>query len=107
LCRSTRNTENEQGDDATQRIIKLFVVARNGLTPERLSAYLQSHLKTNEIPDKIVFVDKVPRGPMGKVLRRLFQELPASVVSKVGSVLKMDEIVAKTADDKPDPDKEK
>jgi len=44
---------------------------------------------------------------MGKVLRRLFQELPASVVSKVGSVLKMDEIVAKTADDKPDPDKEK
>ncbi len=98
--------KNEQEDDATQRIIKLFVVARNGLTPERLSAYLQSHLKSNEIPDKIVFVDKVPRSPMGKVLRRLFQELPASVVSKVGNVLKMDEIIAKTKDFKSDQDKD-
>ncbi len=72
----------------THGIIKLFVVARDGLTPERLAAYLQSHLKSSEIPDHIIFVDKVPRGAMGKVIRRLLKDIPARVVAKVGHILK-------------------
>lgn|GEM_PF-642805 len=72
----------------THGIIKLFVVARDGLTPERLAAYLQSHLKSSEIPDHIIFVDKVPRGAMGKVIRRLLKDIPARVVAKVSHILK-------------------
>jgi long-chain acyl-CoA synthetase len=78
-------------DGVANRAIKLFVVAREGLTPERLSSYLQSHLKSNEIPDKIEFVEEVPRGPMGKVLRRLFHEPKKSNVSRTDQILKMDD----------------
>ncbi|MDE2419623.1 MAG: AMP-binding protein [Gammaproteobacteria bacterium] len=66
--------QEEFQSDVAKRAIKLFVVAKEGLTPERLSTYLQNHLKSNEIPDQIEFVKEVPRGPMGKVLRRLFHE---------------------------------
>lgn len=82
--------KNEHDDGVAQRVIKLFVVAREGLTPERLSDYLHSHLKTNEIPDKIEFVDHVPRGPMGKAIRKLFHEIPSKMASHVDSVLKTD-----------------
>ena len=84
-------------DGVAKRAIKLFVVARDGLTPERLSTYLQSHLKSNEIPDKIEFVDQVPRGPMGKVLRRLFHEPKVPQVSKTDEILQVDHV-----DDEPD-----
>lgn len=85
-------------DGVANRAIKLFVVAREGLTPERLLTYLQSHLKTNEIPDKIEFVDQVPRGPMGKVLRRLFHEPKVSQVSKSYDVVQIDKIDDKSDD---------
>ncbi|GAC1372720.1 MAG: long-chain-fatty-acid--CoA ligase FadD1 [Aquirhabdus sp.] len=82
--------QSDQEDGVAQRAIKLFVVAREGLTPERLSDYLRSHLKNNEIPDKIEFVDQVPSGPMGKAIRKLFHELPSKVASHVDNVLKTD-----------------
>ena len=82
--------QNEQGDGVAKRVIKLFVVAREGLTPERLSDYLHSHLKSNEIPDKIEFVDQVPTGSMGKAIRKLFHELPQKVVAHVDNALRTD-----------------
>jgi long-chain acyl-CoA synthetase len=85
-------------DGVAHRAIKLFVVARDGLTPERLSTYLQSHLKSNEVPDKIEFVKEVPRGPMGKVLRRLFHEPKPSNIPTSDQVLRLDE----PNSDKPD-----
>lgn len=78
----------EQGDGVTQRAIKLLVVAREGLTPERLSDYLHSHLKSNLIPDKIEFVKEVPRGHMGKAIRKIFHELPNKVAAHVDSALR-------------------
>jgi long-chain acyl-CoA synthetase len=80
-----------QADGVANRAIKLFVVARDGLTPERLSTYLQSHLKSNEIPDNIEFVNEVPRGPMGKVLRRLFHEPKKSNILESDQFLKIDD----------------
>lgn len=80
----------DQCDGVAQRAIKLFVVAREGLTPERLTDYLQSHLKSNLIPDKIEFVKEVPRGPMGKAIRKIFHELPSKVVAHVDNALKYD-----------------
>lgn len=78
----------DQADGVTQRAIKLLVVAREGLTPERLSDYLHTHLKSNLIPDKIEFVKEVPRGQMGKAIRKIFHELPNKVVAHVDSALR-------------------
>jgi long-chain acyl-CoA synthetase len=88
-------------DGVAYRAIKLFVVARDGLTPERLSTYLQSHLKSNEVPDKIEFVKEVPRGPMGKVLRRLFHEPKPSNIPTSDQVLRLDEPSSDKPDDSP------
>ncbi|MBC7752149.1 MAG: AMP-binding protein [Candidatus Saccharibacteria bacterium] len=93
------HSDHENG--VAQRAIKLFVVAREGLTPERLSDYLHSHLKGNEIPDKIEFVDQVPRGPMGKVLRHLFHELPHKVVTHVDNALKSEKLSDETKTEEP------
>jgi long-chain acyl-CoA synthetase len=81
----------QQNNGVASRAIKLFVVAREGLTSERLSTYLQSQLKINEIPDKIEFVKEVPRGPMGKVLHRLFHEPKASNILKLDQISRLDE----------------
>lgn len=89
-CLAVQEELQNEGDGVAQRVIKLFVVSREGLTPERLSDYLHSHLKSNEIPDKIEFVDEVPRGPMGKAIRKLFHELPSKVVAHVDNALKSD-----------------
>lgn len=85
-CAAVQDSDDDHGG-----IIKLFVVAREGLTSENLATYLQSHLSSKEVPDKIIFVDKVPRTPMGKVVRRLLHDLPSSVVNKVGNVLGLDD----------------
>jgi long-chain acyl-CoA synthetase len=88
-CVAVQSSDDEH--DHAQRIIKLFVVAKEGLTPEHLTTYLQDHLSSKEIPDRIIFVDTVPRSAMGKVIRRLLHEIPSSVVTKVGSVLGIEE----------------
>lgn len=82
----------EQGDGVAKRVIKLFVVGREGLTPERLADYLRSHLKSNEVPDTIEFVDHVPRGPMGKVIRKIFHKFPNKVVAHVDNALRTEKI---------------
>lgn len=54
--------------------IQLFVVAKAGLTCEKLQHHLDAQLKKIQLPDKIVFVDHLPRGMMGKLMRRLLRE---------------------------------
>ena len=54
--------------------VQLFVVAKAGLTCEKLQQHLNEHLKNIQLPDKIVFVDHLPRGMMGKLMRRLLRE---------------------------------
>lgn len=54
--------------------IQLFVVAKVGLTCEKLQQHLDGQLKKIQLPDKIVFVDHLPRGMMGKLMRRLLRE---------------------------------
>lgn len=90
--------ENEhENDGVAHRVIKLFVVAKEGLTPENLSDYLHHHLKSNEIPDCIEFVKEVPRGPMGKALRRLLHDLPNKVAAHVDSALKLEKTPNETS----------
>jgi len=54
--------------------VQLFVVAKAGLTRERLQNHLNTQLKKIQLPDHIVFVDHLPRGAMGKLMRRLLRE---------------------------------
>lgn len=57
-----------------RRPVQLFVVAKAGLTREKLQQHLGHQLKKIQLPDKIVFVDHLPRGVMGKLMRRLLRE---------------------------------
>lgn len=63
--------------------IHLFVVAKAGLTCEKLQQHLDNHLKKIQRPNKIVFVDHLPRGMMGKLMRRLLRERFRDTASSV------------------------
>lgn len=54
--------------------IRLVVVAKKGLTPERLKQFIQEQRQFKLMPDQIEFVDHLPRGPVGKVFRRLLRK---------------------------------
>lgn len=71
--------------------IRLLVVAKKGLTPERLKQFMSSQSAVNILPDSIEFVDHLPRGAMGKVLRRLLR--------KRGVVLDSDTVESTAPDD--------
>jgi len=58
---------DEQGNEA----IKLFVVRKDvQLTENQLQDYLLGQLATYKIPHQIVFVDNLPKSPIGKILKR-------------------------------------
>jgi len=63
-----------QDQQDQRRPVQLFVVAKAGLTREKLQQHLSAQLKKIQLPDKIVFVDHLPRGAMGKLMRRLLRE---------------------------------
>lgn len=63
-----------QDQQDQRRPVQLFVVAKAGLTREKLQQHLNDQLKKIQLPDKIVFVDHLPRGAMGKLMRRLLRE---------------------------------
>jgi len=50
---------------------KAFVVAKNpALTKEELQKFIKPKLMKHEFPREIEFIDKLPRNPSGKILRR-------------------------------------
>lgn len=50
---------------------KAFVVAKNpALTKEEIHEFIKPKLMKHEFPREIVFIDKLPRNPSGKILRR-------------------------------------
>jgi acyl-CoA synthetase (AMP-forming)/AMP-acid ligase II len=67
-------------DDAEfgQRL-KAFVVLLPGasVTEDELKQHVRDHLARYKIPREIVFLDKLPRNPTGKVLKRELREHPA------------------------------
>lgn len=73
-----------QDQDLPMTPVRLFVVAKQGLTKEKLTAFLKDQQKINILPDYIEFVDYLPKGPMGKVLRRLLRnrDLPDDLSTK-------------------------
>jgi len=56
-----------------------FVVAGDGvsLTEGELKAFCREHLSSSRVPRKVMFVDALPKGPTGKVLRTALKQLPS------------------------------
>lgn len=76
-----------QDEQQNKKPICLYVVAKNGLTHDVLQQHLTRHLKQIELPDQIVFVDRLPRNPMGKLLRRFWRDRP-SLASRAADAMR-------------------
>lgn len=61
-------------DAKSGHAIRLFVVRRSqSLTEPELQAYCRERLAAYKVPRRVVFVDALPKSPVGKVLRRELQ----------------------------------
>jgi long-chain acyl-CoA synthetase len=62
-------------DDKCGEAVRLFVVRRDrALTEAQMAAFLRERLTGYKRPRSIVFVDALPKTPVGKVLRRELRE---------------------------------
>ncbi|MEV7958567.1 AMP-binding protein [Streptomyces sp. NPDC058316] len=63
-------------DDRWSEAVHAFVVLRPdaSVAPHQLRAFLGDRLATFKIPTKYEFIDKVPRNPSGKILRRVLRD---------------------------------
>lgn len=59
-------------DEKTDEAVKLFVVRSEGssVTADEIEAYCRKNLTAYKVPKEIVFVDALPKTPVGKILRR-------------------------------------
>ncbi|HWE08375.1 MAG TPA: acyl-CoA synthetase [Solirubrobacteraceae bacterium] len=63
-------------DEKFGQRLKAFVVLRNGqkLAEDEVKDYVKENLARYKVPREIVFLDKLPRNPTGKVLKRELEE---------------------------------
>jgi long-chain acyl-CoA synthetase len=54
--------------------IVAIVVAEEGVVAEELREWTKSHIGSHKYPRRIEFVDELPLGPSGKVLKRVLVE---------------------------------
>ncbi len=63
-------------DEKSGEAVKLFIVRRDpALTEDDLAAFLRERLTGYKRPRQYVFVDGLPKTPVGKILRRALREL--------------------------------
>lgn len=57
--------------------VKSFVVVKPGetLTEDEVLAYCKAHLANFKCPKYVAFIDEIPKGPTGKLLRKALREL--------------------------------
>jgi long-chain acyl-CoA synthetase len=59
--------------------VKAYVVKKDStLTPNELIAHCKSLLADYKVPSDIEFIDELPKGPTGKILRRELREIAAA-----------------------------
>ncbi len=64
-------------DEEWGEVPRAICVLRAGstdCTPEELIEYCHQNLSSFKRPRSVIFVDKLPRNPMGKVLKRILRE---------------------------------
>ena len=66
-----------------ERVVS-FVVRRDGVGPtvEDLIAHCRAHLADFKVPAEVHFLDEIPKGPSGKLLRRELRERYAELVGR-------------------------
>ena len=64
-------------DAETGEAVKAFVVRRGTtVSSEALRTHCRGHLAAYKVPRHVVFVDALPKSPVGKILRRELRNLP-------------------------------
>ncbi len=53
-----------------QRLLAFVVVADGPVTAEELQAFVRNNLARYKVPRDVIFLDELPRNPMGKILKR-------------------------------------
>ncbi len=73
-------------DEKTGEVVQAFVVTSHpAATEEQIMAHCRENLAAYKLPKRIVFVDELPKSPIGKILRR---ELRASVIAQTDNAQK-------------------
>ena len=72
ICRHEDVIDCAMVQDHHDTKVRLLVVAKKGLNIEKLKQHISS-LHLGLLPDSIELVDHLPRGPMGRTLRRLLR----------------------------------
>ncbi len=67
-------------DEKFGQRLRAFVVLRPGqsLTEDEVKDYVRENLARFKSPREVVFLDRLPRNPTGKVLKRELAEMPVS-----------------------------
>lgn len=63
-------------DPVYGEVVRAFVVRRNGYVVDAaaIQDYCREHLAEYKIPTIVSFIDEVPKGPTGKILKRVLRE---------------------------------
>jgi long-chain acyl-CoA synthetase len=72
-------------DDKTGEAVNAYIVASHlAPTSEQIMAQCREHLASYKVPHRVIFVDELPKSPIGKILRRQLrdQALAAPTTSK-------------------------
>jgi long-chain acyl-CoA synthetase len=63
-------------DEKTGEAVRAYVVAQAPApTAETIIAHCREHLAAYKVPSSIIFVDELPKSPIGKILRRELRQL--------------------------------
>jgi long-chain acyl-CoA synthetase len=66
-------------DEKSGEVVKAFVVKRDPvLTAAELIAHCRANLAAYKVPKQVEFRDRLPKSPIGKVLRRALKQAPAA-----------------------------
>ena len=60
-----------------ERVKAVIVKKDPSLTAEQVKAYCRQNLTGYKMPKEIVFVDSIPKTPVGKILRRELKDITA------------------------------
>jgi long-chain acyl-CoA synthetase len=64
-------------DETSGEVVKAFVVKRDpALTAAELIAHCRANLAAYKVPKQVEFRDRLPKSPIGKVLRRELKGAP-------------------------------
>ena len=61
-----------------------FVVAKQPLTVPELQGFCRRHIADYKVPARIVFVDKMPRNPTGKIMKSRLKEIFRDLAARAG-----------------------